>query len=562
LRHRYWLLRRNNIYMKPRYLVFNYKTVVVTLLTVLLSSIIFVACKKDNSIENSGNDPVSAERYGSGNQAPKAKAGNDQTITLPATLNLDGSGSSDADGSIASYQWTQEVGPSITIASPASAQTAVTGLTGGSYRFRLTVTDNKGSAGTDTVHVTINGTGGGGTNQSPTVNAGTDQTITLPVSSVSLSGTGSDPDGTIASYLWTKVSGSGGTITTATAAATTITGLTAGSYVFSLKATDNQGATATDNITITVNGGTNQSPTVNAGADQTITLPVSSVSFSGAASDPDGTIASYLWSKVSGSGGMISSANSASTSITGLIAGSYVFSLKVTDNGGATATDNVTVTVNSATQGGTGYTLTYSNGYNTSSDISSNQLGRGGLSTSLYNAGPGSFRSEVRAGDDPISSGWRSEQQYDGSAQNPTEGAVEYDVYYETWGGFDGGGHSIQWHPLTSGASAIISLQNYGGKFDVVRDPNGTVYHQSGTLKTCASNTWYHLRWEYKWSTGSDGYIKLYIDNTLYYSFTGATADGSGQYLKVGQNRWPSGSGNMQTTSVCYYDNLTIYKKG
>ncbi|MFI5129779.1 MAG: hypothetical protein ACHQFX_07305 [Chitinophagales bacterium] len=41
-------------------------------------------------------------------------------------------------------------------------------------------------------------------NQSPTANAGADKTITLPVSSVTLSGSGSDPDGSIASYAWSK----------------------------------------------------------------------------------------------------------------------------------------------------------------------------------------------------------------------------------------------------------------------------------------------------------------------------------------------------------------------
>ena len=50
----------------------------------------------------------------------------------------------------------------------------------------------------------------------PTANAGTDQTITLPTNTVSLSGSGTDPDGTISSYSWTKISGpASGTITNA-----------------------------------------------------------------------------------------------------------------------------------------------------------------------------------------------------------------------------------------------------------------------------------------------------------------------------------------------------------
>lgn len=96
--------------------------------------------------------------------------------------------------------------------------------------------------------------GGGGTNQLPTLNAGLDKSITLPTSSVTLTGTASDPDGTISSYSWTKVSGpAGNTITTPSAASTTITGLVQGSYVFRLTVTDNGGASSSDDVTVTVN---------------------------------------------------------------------------------------------------------------------------------------------------------------------------------------------------------------------------------------------------------------------------------------------------------------------
>ena len=78
---------------------------------------------------------------------------------------------------------------------------------------------------------------------------------------------------------------------------------------------------------------------------------------------------------------------------------------------------------------------------------------------------------------------------------------------------------------------------------------------------TCASNTWYKLRWEFKWSTGTDGYVRLYINNALYYSYNGQTADGSGQTLRVGQLRWPMTGSSLNTTSVIYYDNLKVYTK-
>ena len=400
-------------------------------------------------------------------------------------------------------------------------------------------------------------------NQSPTVNAGSNKTITLPANSVTLTGTASDPDGTIASYAWTKTSGPAATIASPSSASTNVTGLTAGSYVFNLKVTDNAGATANSSVTVTVNTSnpTNQSPVVNAGSSQTITLPVSSVTLSGSATDADGTIASYLWTKVSGSGGIIANPNSASTSVTGLSAGSYVFNLKATDNAGASGNQNVTITVNSGTQNGGYGTLSFSEGYDVASSVNTTRGRRNAVSFATFKTGPGSFQSEVRAGDASLSGGFRSEMPYTGTSQNPTEGVVEYDVYFQNWSGLDGGGGTITWVPKTSGAGAIVSLQNYGGKFDVVRAIGSTVTHQSGTLMTCASNTWYKMRWEYKWSAGTDGYIRLYINDALYYTFTGKTADGSGQSLTVGQMRWPNSGSTMQTTSVCYYDNLKIYTK-
>ncbi|HSE57017.1 MAG TPA: prepilin-type N-terminal cleavage/methylation domain-containing protein, partial [Candidatus Paceibacterota bacterium] len=80
---------------------------------------------------------------------------------------------------------------------------------------------------------------GGPSNLPPIASAGADQNITLPTNSVVLDGSGSDFDGSITSYLWTKLSGTGGTIQSPLLPDTNITGLSAGTYVFQLAVTDN-----------------------------------------------------------------------------------------------------------------------------------------------------------------------------------------------------------------------------------------------------------------------------------------------------------------------------------
>jgi len=93
------------------------------------------------------------------------------------------------------------------------------------------------------------------TNQAPTVSAGPDKATTLPTNQVTLTGTATDPDGTIATRAWTKVSGpAGGDLATANNISTQVTNLQLGSYVYRFTATDNQGASAQDEATVTVSG--------------------------------------------------------------------------------------------------------------------------------------------------------------------------------------------------------------------------------------------------------------------------------------------------------------------
>ena len=315
-----------------------------TTVTALVKGTYLFELKVTDNAGAIGRDTMKVTVNAAGNIAPIANAGADKTITLPTnSVSLSGTGT-DADGIVSSYLWTKISGPAATITSAASAATTVTALVKGTYLFELKVTDNAGAIGRDTMKVIVNPAG----NIPPVANAGADKIITLPTNSVSLSGTGTDADGTVSSYLWTKISGPAATITSATSAATTVTALVQGTYLFELKVTDNQGAVGRDTMKVTVNAAGNIAPIANAGADKTITLPTNSVSLSGTGTDADGTVSSYLWTKVSGPAATITSATSAATTITALVKGTYLFELKVTDNKGAAGRDTMKVTVNAA----------------------------------------------------------------------------------------------------------------------------------------------------------------------------------------------------------------------
>jgi len=92
-------------------------------------------------------------------------------------------------------------------------------------------------------------------NKPPIASAGPDQIITLPVNNVEVNGIGSsDPDGTIVSYLWTKIYGPDTfNIVNVSAVKTVINDLVKGNYQFELTVKGNTGIFAKDTVQITVN---------------------------------------------------------------------------------------------------------------------------------------------------------------------------------------------------------------------------------------------------------------------------------------------------------------------
>ena len=290
------------------------------------------------------------------NQAPVVNAGIDQTVTLPNTASLSGTATDDGlpnPPATITTTWSQVSGPgTTTFANPSARSTTASFTAAGVYVLRLTATDSVLSA-TDDIQISVGAAPP--TNQAPTVNAGTDQTITLPNNATLVGSTSDDglpnPPATV-TVTWSQVSGPGTTtFTNPTARSTTASFTAAGAYLLRLTATDSA-LTATDDIQITVNPApVNQAPTVNAGVDQTVTLP-NGASLVGTASDdglpePPATV-TVTWSQVSGPGTTtFGNANSLSTSASFTTAGVYVLRLTASDTV-LSATDDIQITVNPA----------------------------------------------------------------------------------------------------------------------------------------------------------------------------------------------------------------------
>ena len=190
-------------------------------------------------------------------------------------------------------------------------------------------------------------------NQPPTAKAGADKSITLPTNSVTITGSASDPDGKVSKYQWTKTSGSTATMLNANSSTLKVSGMVEGTYTFRLTVTDNNNATAYDDVKVVVKPKPNIAPKANAGKDLSITG--NSVVVQGTASDGDGKIANVYWDKISGGSAKIVSPNSLKTQISNLETGTYTFRLTVTDNDGAKSSDKLNINVSPNISGNGNY---------------------------------------------------------------------------------------------------------------------------------------------------------------------------------------------------------------
>ena len=190
-------------------------------------------------------------------EPPMANAGIDRVVECtgdPTVVQLNGSASSDAEGPIASYEWSE--GGSVI----AGGATPSVDLSHGTHTILLTVTDGEGQTDTDEVTITVEDTtppsialAAGPTTLWPPNNkmiqvvSGASASDACGVSSLSVTVTSSDND----PADWSVVEGPGGSYDVFVRAEKAADGGDR-SYTISVTATDDSGLTATSTVTVVV----------------------------------------------------------------------------------------------------------------------------------------------------------------------------------------------------------------------------------------------------------------------------------------------------------------------
>ena len=225
------------------------------------------------------------------------------------------------EGVTASDNLDGDITANIAIDNPVNTNTPAT------YTITYNVSDNAtNSAQTVTRSVRVNAP--------PVATAGADVSV-VTGNSVDLLGTGSDVDGAgTVTYQWKRANN-----VVATTAAYSYTPEASETLMFVV--TDSDGAITTDSVNIEVSAA-NQPPIANAGEGVTVRRG-EVVTLAGIGTDTDGTIASYRWTGT----GNFEYATTASFDFdtSNKIVGNIFLTLTVTDNDGATATDQIKITI-------------------------------------------------------------------------------------------------------------------------------------------------------------------------------------------------------------------------
>jgi hypothetical protein len=278
-----------------------------------------------------------------GNTPPTAHAGNDQTVQVGMTVQLDGADSTDVDGNLLTYHWTilsQPAGSTASFSDTTEIKPILTINVPGTYTFQLIVNDGTVESVPDIVTVTT-------INSPPVADAGPDQTVFV-TQSVLLDGTGShDVDGDPLSFNWSFVSipsGSGATFSNPTSSMLDFPIDLPGTYQVQLIVNDGNEDSASDMVIINTH---NSKPVAHAGQDQTVPAESTVILDGSGSHDVDGQSLSFQWSLIAmptGSTATIFDPTTVQSTFVADLAGLYVAQLIVNDGmeDGVPATVSIT----------------------------------------------------------------------------------------------------------------------------------------------------------------------------------------------------------------------------
>ncbi len=263
-------------------------------------------------------------------------------------------------GGIVRYQWRQTGGPDVALERPESPAAAFVAPDPGNrvetLDFELRVMGKDGGQARQAVSITVIGD-----NPPPVADAGADRNISLDreegqILIVGLSGAGStDPYLGIESYAWEQTAGPSvnlqGADTMTPAFALPNATAPGDRMTFQLTVTDQAGVTDTDTVNLVYYRG-NIYPRADAGEDRTVSQGAEVTLDAAGSEDPDGSIAAYAWEQTAGPDVALAASDTARPRFAAPSDNQeqevLTFQLRVTDNGGLEAVDEVAITVNSS----------------------------------------------------------------------------------------------------------------------------------------------------------------------------------------------------------------------
>lgn len=287
------------------------------------------------------------------NSTPVANAGQDVTVFIGDTVQLDGTQSRDADSDPLTSRWSFTFVPTdsrATLSNPTIAKPTFVPDKLGLYVIQLIVNDGKKDSAPDTASIRVNVEAP--PNQRPNADAGQQQSGTVG-QPIQLDGSKSnDPDENPITYIWTfavKPGTSTAQLDDPKSATPKFTPDVSGTYTLQLIVNDGLLDSLPSLVTITVSDvGVNNPPTAHAGADQTVTVDTT-VQLTGVTSDDlDNDPLTYQWTltgKPNGSTAQLLNATTATPSFTADVAGEYTAQLIVNDGKVNSAPDTVKITV-------------------------------------------------------------------------------------------------------------------------------------------------------------------------------------------------------------------------